>query len=734
MELFKLLGTIAVDNSGANSAIDDTTDRAEQSQSKIGSAFGKIGSAAVKAGKVIATGLAVGAVAITALGKQALDSYADFEQLVGGVETLFKESADIVRGYADEAYKSAGLSANEYMETVTSFSASLLQSLDGDTKAAADKANMAIIDMADNANKMGSSMESIQNAYQGFAKQNYTMLDNLKLGYGGTQQEMYRLMQDAAKLDKTFAKNAVFSLDSKGHLEASYSDIVDAIHIVQTEMGITGTTALEASSTISGSIASMKSAWKNLLTGLGNEDADLSGLIDNLVDSASTVADNVMPRVEMILGGIAEAIGAIMPKIAEKLPQLLQATLPSLIQGAIGLVNGLISALPSILSILIQQIPFILQQIGTALIEACGASDIYEFWYEVIAPAFMAVGDAVMLVWDALQPTLQTFTDLLPEIEITGSGMDYFREACWAVEDALLWVANKIAALSEWMKEHKKVVDIIVLVLGSLAAAFVVVNGAITVFSTVAGIASGIATALGTAIAAITSPIGLAVIAVTALIAIGVALYKNWDVVKVKCAELWQNVVAKFTAIKEGVASIIQQLADAVKPPINSIIGFINGLVSGVTSGINTVINALNRLQIEVPDWVTDLTGLTAFGFNLKTITAPQIPYLEKGGILEKGQVGLLEGRGAEAVVPLDRNSAWISRVADDMRSHGIGDSEIMGKIYERLNEMYALLSFNIPQMARMQVCLDTGALIGELAPGMDEALGELAQMDDRGV
>lgn len=182
MELFRLLGTVAIDNSGANAAIDETVGKAESSHGKIGSAFSKIGSAAVAVGKTVAAGLAVGGAAVTALAKGALDGYADYEQLVGGVETLFKDSGETVMKYAENAYKTAGMSANEYMETVTSFSASLIQSLGGDTAAAAEKADKAITDMSDNANKMGTSMESIQNAYQGFAKQNYTMLDNLKLG------------------------------------------------------------------------------------------------------------------------------------------------------------------------------------------------------------------------------------------------------------------------------------------------------------------------------------------------------------------------------------------------------------------------------------------------------------------------------------------------------------------------------------------------------------------------
>ena len=215
------------------------------------------------------------------VGKSALNSFADYEQLVGGVDTLFKESSSKVQNYANNAYKTAGLSANEYMETVTSFSASLLQSLNGDTAKSAEIADMAIIDMSDNANKMGTSMESIQNAYQGFAKQNYTMLDNLKLGYGGTKEEMERLIADANRVKEANGEMADLSIES-------FADVTEAIHLIQTEMGITGTTAEEASSTIQGSVSSMKSAWHNLLTGIASDNADLDKLLGDFISSVST--------------------------------------------------------------------------------------------------------------------------------------------------------------------------------------------------------------------------------------------------------------------------------------------------------------------------------------------------------------------------------------------------------------------------------------------------------------
>lgn len=299
----------------------------------------------------------------------AVEGYAEYEQLVGGVETLFKDSAGTVQEYARNAYKTAGVSANEYMDTVTSFAASLISGLGGDTAQAAEMANMAITDMADNANKMGTDMSAIQNAYQGFAKQNYTMLDNLKLGYGGTQKEMYRLMSDAKKIDDSF--DAVFSLDTKGHLEAEYADIVQAIHIVQTEMGITGTTALEASTTVEGSVNSMKSAWSNFVTGLGSDNADISELSAQLIESVGTVAENVLPVVETVLKNIAEAVSNDGPEMIEQFVSYAIEKLPEIIklglQMVLALVKGLVQNLPELWTAVLDMMAGIVQTILDAL-------------------------------------------------------------------------------------------------------------------------------------------------------------------------------------------------------------------------------------------------------------------------------------------------------------------------------------------------------------------------------
>lgn len=315
----------------------------------------KLGSLA-KTGAVAITGLvAATSAAVTGLATLSIKQYAEWEQLVGGVETLFKDSSMIVQRYAENAFRNAGLSANEYMETVTSFSASLLQGLGGDTEKAAQIGNKAVVDMSDNANKMGTSMEMIQNAYQGFAKANFTMLDNLKLGYGGTKTEMERLLADAEKL--TGIKYDI----------NNFADIIEGIHVIQTEIGITGTTAKEAEQTISGSASAMKAAWSNMLTGFANDSANFDDLINDLVDTVGTFAENILPRVKIAL----EGIGEVLPILVEEFATLGMDLLPGLIEtgGHVvhSLINGIIAALPQLITSGISMIKSLTDGIKTSL-------------------------------------------------------------------------------------------------------------------------------------------------------------------------------------------------------------------------------------------------------------------------------------------------------------------------------------------------------------------------------
>lgn len=361
---------------GLGKAITNTAKLASGLKKAAGVSFDKVtsgikslathaGNAATKLASISVKGLAAGATAaagaVAGLVGASVKAYADFEQLEGGVKTLFGDDvAATVQKNANDAFKTAGLSANEYMETVTSFSASLIQSVGGDTAKAAGLADVAIRDMADNANKMGTDMESIQNAYQGFAKGNYTMLDNLKLGYGGTKEEMARLVADAAKVDKSVDANSM-----------SYANIVKAIHAVQDKMGIYGATAAEAEGTISGSLAAMKASWGNMLTAVVQGGDSFDQCVANLVQSVKTFAGNIMPVAKSALSGIVTLVNELAPVIMAEIPSLISELLPQIANVGMQLLQSLLGTLTNnvgmISNVAVQIITSFVQFITTAL-------------------------------------------------------------------------------------------------------------------------------------------------------------------------------------------------------------------------------------------------------------------------------------------------------------------------------------------------------------------------------
>lgn len=680
MDLFKLLGIIAINNQDANEAVDATTEKAESAQSKIGAAFEKVGEVAVKAGKVIAAGLAVGAAAIGALAKQSLDSYADYEQLVGGVETLFgtrgaksveeyaalvgksvdavsdefdmlQEAQTMAMANAAKAYRTAGMSANEYMETISSFAASLKQSTESELEAAT-VADMAVQDMADNANKMGTDMTSIQNAYQGFAKQNYTMLDNLKLGYGGTKEEMQRLLQEASKLS-----GVEYSIDS-------LSDVYNAIHVVQEELGITGTTAKEASETISGSVSSMKSAWKNLLVGFADDSQDLGGLISTLVSSATTAAENIVPRIAQIFSGISAALPQIMAVISAELPGMIEALLPGVISGATSLLVGVVAMLPQILQILIEQIPFIISQLASAIAAAFPAL------LQTVKNLFGQIWDYIAVELLGTEADFETSFSTIKDIF---GGLWSALKSTWASVGQPIWNAIQNCleivrnVFSEKMPEIKEFVsqcftDIQVFWDNYLKPCF---------------------DAIGDFIKNVLAPVFEEVFANW----IGPAVEDAFRFIK----DLWNNTLKPvFTGITDFLTGVFtgdwEKAWDGIVSVAN---GIFDGIVNVVKAPINQVIDIVNSFikglnKLEVPDWVPLIGG--------KGINIPLIPKLEKGGILKKGQMGFLEGSGAEAVVPLDQNRAWISAVANDMKAETGVDNGKLQQIIDLLETLIELM------------------------------------------
>lgn len=733
MELFKLFGTIAVDNAEANRSIDDTGDKAksagkdlgeladegEKSESRLGKAFAKMGSAAAAVGKTIGVGLAVAGAAVIKIGKDAIASYGDYEQLVGGVETLFKGSADTVIKNAENAYKTAGMSANEYMETVTGFSASLLQSVGGDTVAAAEKADMAITDMADNANKMGTSMESIQNAYQGFAKQNYTMLDNLKLGYGGTKEEMERLLADAEKISGI--KYDV----------SSYADIVDAIHVVQTEMGITGTTAKEASTTIQGSLASAKGAWQNLLTGLADGNQDIDVLITNLFDSVMTVGDNLIPRMTVVLEKIPDLITKLAPKLMDKIPELLAVLLPAVIDGATALLNSivgiipqllgmlmdilpdlisaieqifnaLVAALPQIMQTLVEALPTLIPQLITALISML--LTLMEYLPQIIQPIIDNLHEIIISIVDALMQNLPALIAGL--IQLVIAIVQALPQIIMALIEALPMVVTSIL---------KGLWDALPILLGGLVQ--IIAEIGLAIWALIEPFASAIGDFFGRlweGIKAIFQPVidffkGIfeGVVNIFHMVvdpwieivkrefegiknfisdiwnSISEAFSAAWEAIKIVFAPvtdffagIWSGIQNAFSNVTDWFKNIFSNAWNAVKNVFSTggkifdgikdgIANVFKTVVNGIINGINKVIsvpfNAINKMLAKIRD--ISILGVSPFSW-IRTFNVPQIPTMATGGVLKKGQTGYLEGDGDEAVVPLEKNTGWIKQVA----------------------------------------------------------------------
>ena len=616
LEIFRLMGSVFVDTDKANKSLNNVDKKA--------SGFGKTLLGGIGTAAKWAAGIAVAAgTAGLALSKMAIDSYAEYEQLVGGVETLFGKSSDTVLKYAKNAYKTAGMTANEYMETTTSFAASLLSSLKGDTEAAAKYADMAITDMSDNANKMGTSMESIQNAYQGFAKQNYSMLDNLKLGYGGTKTEMQRLLKDADAINKKQGKITKYSLDN-------LSDVYEAIHVIQDEMGITGTTAREATETISGQVGMLKARFENFKNTLGEALAPvvkniLSKLIDNLptiegmvtglATAAVKVVDFAMPYITAALDFISKWFSKV-PEVTQKVREKLAEVgdhMEQKFQPVLEKVRDWFDKLKDAAS----QIPSKIQELKDKFQTLKDkAVEIVSYMADKLQPTF----DNLKAMFDAVKDNVQPFIDKLTDYVKSGEAAkdatdllkgagDLLKEAFDLVAEAAAWVTEKIIEVSDWCVEHQGTIETIAIVIGSFAAAWGLVNGALALWNGLATVGAAVTGALASAgsilagvIAFLTSPITLVIAAIGAVIAIGVLLWKNWDTIKAKAVELWKSLKEKFSQIKESIVNKVTELKDSVVNKFNEIKSSIQNKVNEIKT--NTV-NKFNEIKNSVTEKVS---------------------------------------------------------------------------------------------------------------------------------
>ena len=574
-----------------NESMKDATNTA----SKMSSVMKGIGSSAIKVGKGLAVAGAAAATAVTALVSKSVGAFADYEQLTGGVETLFgaggrsveeyaqsvgKSVSDVQGKYdslmsaqnvvlenANKAYMTAGMSANEYMDTVTGFSASLISSLGGDTNKAADYANSALVDMSDNANKMGTNMTDIQNAYQGFAKQNYTMLDNLKLGYGGTQAEMKRLLSDAQKI--TGQKYDI----------SSFADITQAIHAIQTQMDITGTTAKEASTTISGSWGSLKAAFENTLVGLttGGEMFDQS--LDALVDSAKTFGQNVIPAITGALSGVGSLIESLAPVIVAELPSMVSDILPHLVSAAKSLFTGLISQLPALGKAVLDAIPSIFD----GMTDVIGESSVGK-----LKGSFEGLKNTITDTFSNIGPMLKNFCE---------GGISTFCDALSTAMDLASGAISVIEALSP--------------VIGAVAGAIITYKGAVMLWNaaeTAKNVVMGISTAAQWAlnVAMTANPIGIVIVAIGALVGAFIVLWNKsegfrnfwinlWEKVKAIVTSAWEGIKAGFEKIKNGISAVKEKVStmwNGVKEKTSELWGGVKNVVSEKLNNIKSAYDA----------------------------------------------------------------------------------------------------------------------------------------------
>ena len=568
---------------------------ATNSASKMSSVMKGIGSSAIKVGKGLAVAGAAAATAVTALVSKSVGAFADYEQLTGGVETLFgaggrsveeyaqsvgKSVSDIQGKYdslmsaqnvvlenANKAYMTAGMSANEYMDTVTGFSASLISSLGGDTNKAADYANSALVDMSDNANKMGTDMESIKNAYQGFAKQNYTMLDNLKLGYGGTQEEMKRLLSDAEKLT------------GQRYDISSFADITQAIHAIQTQMDITGTTAKEASTTISGSWGSLKAAFQNVLVGLTTGGDMFDQSLDALVDSAKTFGQNVIPAITGALSGVGSLIESLAPVIVAELPSMVSDILPHLVSATKSLVTGLISQLPALGKAVLDAIPSIFD----GMTDVIGESSVGK-----LKGSFEGLKNTITDTFSNIGPMLKDFCE---------GGISTFCDALSTAMDLASGAISVIEALSP--------------VIGAVAGAIITYKGAVLLWNaaeTAKNVVMGISTAAQWAlnVAMTANPIGIVIVAIGALVGAFIVLWNKsegfrnfwinlWEKVKAIVTSAWEGIKAGFEKIKNGISAVKEKVStmwNGVKEKTSELWGGVKNVVSEKLNNIKSAYDA----------------------------------------------------------------------------------------------------------------------------------------------
>lgn len=608
--------------------------------------------------KAIGTAIGAAGAAVGAFAKESLEAYASYEQLVGGVETLFGDSADKIKEYADAAYQTAGMSANDYMETVTAFSASLINSLEGDTDKAADQADKAIRDMSDNANKMGTDIENIQNAYRGFARGNFTMLDNLSLGYAGTKEGMEELLARAEEI-----AGVHFDI-------SSYSDIIDAIHVIQEDMGIAKATEMEAATTIEGSVKAMQGAWKNLVVEIAKDNGDIDGSIDKLIDSVLTVGDNILPRVEKILNGIMTLIRKGIPRITKLIPKLVSQYLPELVnlgtELLASLTEGITESLPELLTAAMQ----IMEEL---------ASGIY-----TLLPMLANIGLQIILTLaQYLTDNMPTLAPKAVDMIITiidaildSNTLSLLLDAALGIIMALADYLLKPETINKLVQKVPEIVEKIVTGLVNnvsklLRAAVEIIkalydyltdwDNLVTIFEAGKDIIGAVISGIG----AVTYELLSAVVEIAGKVAEKFGIGEYWEAGVQVINDFMQGVRDQFPFLADLVDGIASFINDSLMLDEGEFVKPERPDLSGITEDAASRIAGI-KAQAQLERAANRVTGGIESFWDAQTSKghAGTSHRRARGGIVRHPELALVGEAGAEAIMPLENNTEWIDMLA----------------------------------------------------------------------
>ena len=699
MDLMNLAARLTLDMKDYEDGLGKADQSAQSFSKKFGGAIGKVGGAIKTVAKVGAVAIGAGATAVGFLTKQSVSAYAEYEQLAGGVKKLFGDASDDVMKFASEAYKTSGMSANQYMEQATGFAASLINSLGGNTKEAAKLADVAMQAMSDNVNTFGTDMGSVQYAFQGFAKQNYTMLDNLKLGYGGTKTEMERLIADAAAATDA-QKKLGLSVDGTS---MSFDNIVKAIQVIQYEQGIAGTTAKEAATTIEGAFNMTKAAWENLVAGFANPDADLDALMDNLIVSivgdkeGEGLLNQLIPAIQRALEGVGKVIAKAGPVIGQNLPALVGSLVPSLLSAATSLVVSLVKALPGIIKVLVAQVPMIVNMLLAAFIELAGefksmGGDLMQQVFDGIKEKNPRIAEALSSIGESFQTIIGKMKDFWDEHgqEIYDKAVEIFNGIKNFIITAITFIVEGIdtfiqTALALWDEFGTDIMGYLSAVKDFYIAVFQVISETISNFITWAKefwaeYGDEITAATQTAWEIISTIIHTVLQVITGIVKTLTAIIQgDWqtafETVKGITQTIWNAISSIFSTVLGVIQKVVSSVLEAVRSKISSVFNSVKSTILSIWNNIKTIIsNALNNVLTTVSNAMTNVrTTISNAWENAKKTVSDAVENI-RNSIAEKFQAvydkahDIFEKVKDAITNPVESAKEFVKNLVDDIK------------------------------------------------------------------